>query len=55
MNKFQALNLYLANYDHIYTEIINAILNNDSKINKKYDKRSTKEFKKLKLYLNKLE
>lgn len=54
MNKFQALNLYLANYIIIYTEIINAIMNNDSKVNKKFDKRIGKEFEKLKLYLTNL-
>ena len=54
MNKFQALNLYLANYNIIYTEIINAILNNNSKINKKFNKQNEKEFGKLKNYLAKL-
>ena len=54
MNKFHALNLYLANYKIIYTEIINAILNNDSKVNKKFNKDNEKEFKKLKLYLSHL-
>jgi hypothetical protein len=55
MNKIQALNLYLSNYDHIYTDIINAIMNNESKSKKIYDKTKEKEMRKLKLYLSYLD
>ena len=55
MNQIQALNLYLSNYNHIYTDIINAIMNIESKSKKIYDKTKTREMKKLKLYLSYLD
>ena len=53
MNKFQAVNFYLSSYDVIYIEIVNAIMNYNSKLNTVYDKTIQKDINELKIYLSK--
>ena len=54
MNKHQALNHYLSNYEQIYTEIIVAILNITEKTNKKFNINDIKEREKLKKFISKI-
>jgi hypothetical protein len=53
MNKFQAVNFYLSSYDVIYIEIVNAIMNYNSKSKTVYDKTIQRDITELKHYLNK--
>ena len=54
MNKFQAVNLYLSSYDVIYIQIVNAIMNINSKLDVVYDKTIQRDITNLKLYLSTL-
>ena len=54
MNRFQAINFYLSSYTIIYSEIINAIMNHNSKTDRVFDKTIQKEIDELKEYLQQI-
>ena len=54
MNRFQAINFYLSTYTNIYSEIIDAIMNHNSKVKRIFDKTDQKEIDELKNYLKQI-